>query len=169
MILGCLLISCTGNQEFQISGTVRNMQGSQIVYLQSIDGMFNSRSYDTLKINPDSTYTLTLPAEPWGIIYVYRRLSVMKYIKHSETNGGTWPFLVMSYSIKAGRFISIRQLLPKTWRHWNRNWSKLWNNNNGELRSNDIFIWHTAVVASLINSLITRFFIIQSQFCANLQ
>ncbi len=65
MILGYLLISCTDNQEFQISGTVRNMQGNQIVYFQSIDGMFNSRSYDTLKINPDSTYTLTLPAESY--------------------------------------------------------------------------------------------------------
>ena len=65
MILGCLLIACTGNQEFQISGTVRNMQGAPIVYLQSIDGMFNSRSYDTLKINPDSTYTLTLPADSY--------------------------------------------------------------------------------------------------------
>lgn len=146
MILGCLLISCTDNQEFQISGTVRNMQGTPIVYLQSIDGMFNSRSYDTLKINPDSTYTLTLPADSYRSIYAYRRLSIMKYIKHSETNGESWPFLVMLFSIKVGRFISIRQLLPKTWKHWNHNWSKRWNNNEGELCSNDIVIWHTAVV-----------------------
>lgn len=63
--LGCLLISCVDNKEIQISGTVRNMEGRQIVYFQSIDGMFNSQSYDTLRVNPDSTYTLTLPAEPY--------------------------------------------------------------------------------------------------------
>ena len=63
--LGCLLISCVDNKEIQISGTVRNMEGRQIVYFQSIDGMFNSQSYDTLRVNPDSTYTLTLPAESY--------------------------------------------------------------------------------------------------------
>ncbi len=63
--LGCLLVSCADNKEIQISGTVRNMQGRQIVYFQSIDGLFNSQSYDTLKVNPDSTYTLTLPAEQY--------------------------------------------------------------------------------------------------------
>lgn len=65
IVLGCLLVSCADNKEIQISGTVRNMQGRQIVYFQSIDGMFNSQSYDTLKVNPDSTYTLTLPAEQY--------------------------------------------------------------------------------------------------------
>lgn len=65
IVLGCLLVSCADNKEIQISGTVRNMQGRQIVYFQSIDGMFNSQSYDTLKVNPDCTYTLTLPAEQY--------------------------------------------------------------------------------------------------------
>lgn len=60
-----LLVSCTDNKEIEISGTVRNMQGRQIVYFQSVDGMFNSQSYDTLNINPDSTYTLILPAEEY--------------------------------------------------------------------------------------------------------
>lgn len=61
--LGGTLLSCTDNKDILISGTVRNMQGRQIIYFQSIDGMFNSLSYDTLRINPDSTYTLTIPAE----------------------------------------------------------------------------------------------------------
>lgn len=63
MALGCLLLSCAGSKEIKVSGTVRNMQGKQIVYYQSIDGMYNSQSYDSLKVNPDSTYTLTFPAE----------------------------------------------------------------------------------------------------------
>lgn len=63
LAFGGLFASCTDNNEMEISGTVRNMQGRQIVYFQSVDGMFNSQSYDTLKINPDSTYTLKLPAE----------------------------------------------------------------------------------------------------------
>ena len=65
LVFGSLLISCTHNDEMQISGKVRNMQGLPIVYYQSVDGMFNSQSCDTLKVNADSTYTLTLPAEQY--------------------------------------------------------------------------------------------------------
>ena len=65
LIFSSLLVSCAPNDEMQITGTVRNMQGSPIVYYQSVDGMFNSQSCDTLKVNADSTYTLTLPAEEY--------------------------------------------------------------------------------------------------------
>ena len=65
MALACLLIACVDNREIEISGMVRNLDGKQIVYFQSVDGMFNSQSFDTLKIHPDSTYTLTLPAEQY--------------------------------------------------------------------------------------------------------
>lgn len=75
MFLGSLLASCTHNDEFKISGTVRNMQGKQIVYFQSVDGMFNSLSYDTLKINADSSFLLTLPAEE------FKRVRFLQYGK----------------------------------------------------------------------------------------
>lgn len=65
LLLGSLLLSCTGNPGIQISGTVRNTGDYPIVYFQSVDGMFNSQTCDTLQINPDSTYTLTLPAEQY--------------------------------------------------------------------------------------------------------
>lgn len=91
MVLGFLLISCADNREIQLSGTVRNMQGKQIVYLQSIDGMFNSQSYDTLKINQDSTYILTLPADPYKrirfVLWGKKELgSVMTNKKKLEVN-----------------------------------------------------------------------------------
>lgn len=65
LALGALLVSCAPNDEMQISGTVKNMQGTPIIYYQSVNGMFNSQSCDTLKVNADSTYTLTLPAEQY--------------------------------------------------------------------------------------------------------
>lgn len=65
ILAGGLSASCTNNVEMQISGTVRNMQGAPIVYYQSIDGMFNSQRCDTLKINADSTFTLSFPNEKY--------------------------------------------------------------------------------------------------------
>ena len=62
-LAGGLLASCSESDEIQISGTVRNMQGKPVVYYQSVDGMFNAQRCDTLKVNPDSTFTLTFPAE----------------------------------------------------------------------------------------------------------
>ena len=64
-LVGGFLTSCANNDEMQISGTVRNMQGAPIVYYQSLDGMFNSQSCDTLKVNADSTFTLTFPTEKY--------------------------------------------------------------------------------------------------------
>lgn len=75
MFLGSLLVSCTHNDEIKISGIVRNMQGKQIVYFQSVDGMFNSLSYDTLKVNTDGTFLLTLPAEE------FKRVRFLQYGK----------------------------------------------------------------------------------------
>ena len=75
LFLGCLLVSCTHNDEIIISGTVRNMQGNQIVYYQSVDGMFNSLSCDTLKVNADSTFFLTFPAE------TFKRVRFLQYGK----------------------------------------------------------------------------------------
>ena len=64
-LAGGLLASCTNPDEMQITGKVRNMQGTPIVYYQSIDGMFNSKRCDTLKVNADSTFALTLPNEKY--------------------------------------------------------------------------------------------------------
>ena len=77
LLLGSLLLSCTDNSEIQISGTVRNTGDYPVVYFQSVDGMFNSQTCDTLQINPDSTYTLTLPAEQ------YKRLRFVLWGKKS--------------------------------------------------------------------------------------
>ena len=54
--------SCTGSHEIKITGSVKNLDGGTIIYQKSIDGMFNSQSQDTLKLNTDSTFSLTLPS-----------------------------------------------------------------------------------------------------------
>ncbi|CDE61356.1 antioxidant AhpC/TSA family [Parabacteroides sp. CAG:409] len=64
-LLGTTLFSCSDQKEIQITGTVRNLNGGMIVYQQSIAGMMNSKTVDTLQIQSDSTFTLTLPAEDY--------------------------------------------------------------------------------------------------------
>lgn len=64
-LLGTTLFSCSDQKEIQITGTVRNLNGGMIVYQQSIAGMMNSKTVDTLQIQSDSTFTLTLPAKDY--------------------------------------------------------------------------------------------------------
>lgn len=62
LLLGMALLSCTDQKEIQITGTVRNLNGGIIVYQHSIAAMMNTKTVDTLQIQSDSTFTLTLPA-----------------------------------------------------------------------------------------------------------
>ena len=59
--LGGLLASCADNSKVEITGKVRNTEGLNIVYSTTVDGMYNSQLIDTLKIEADSTFALTLP------------------------------------------------------------------------------------------------------------
>ena len=60
-LFGGVLASCSHSNEIQITGSVKNLAGGTIVYQKSIDGMFNSQAQDTLWLNADSTFSLTLP------------------------------------------------------------------------------------------------------------
>ncbi len=44
---------------------MRNLNGGMIVYQQSIAGMMNTKTIDTLQIQSDGTFTLTLPVEDY--------------------------------------------------------------------------------------------------------
>lgn len=50
LLLGTALLSCSDQKEIQITGTVRNLNGGMIVYQQSIAGMMNTKTIDTLQI-----------------------------------------------------------------------------------------------------------------------
>ena len=65
LLLGTALLSCSDQKEIQITGTVRNLNGGMIVYQQSIAGMMNTKTIDTLQIQSDGTFTLTLPVEDY--------------------------------------------------------------------------------------------------------
>lgn len=65
LLASSLLTACQSNPEIHITGTVRNLTEGKIVYLKSTDGMFNSKTSDTLQIQPDSTFSLTLPARQY--------------------------------------------------------------------------------------------------------
>lgn len=60
IVLGGLLASCADNSEVKITGKVRNTEGLNIAYSTTVDGMYNSQLIDTLNIEPDSTFSLTL-------------------------------------------------------------------------------------------------------------
>ena len=60
-LFGASWASCSHSNEIQITGSVKNLAGGTIVYQKSIDGMFNSQAQDTLWLNADSTFSLTLP------------------------------------------------------------------------------------------------------------
>ena len=77
-LLGTTLFSCSDQKEIQIIGTVRNLNGGMIVYQQSIAGMMNSKTVDTLQIQSDSTFTLTLPAEDYeGVNFIWYGKAVL--------------------------------------------------------------------------------------------
>ena len=75
LLLGTALLSCSDQKEIQITGTVRNLNGGMIVYQQSIAGMMNTKTIDTLQIQSDSTFTMTLPVED------YERVKFILYFK----------------------------------------------------------------------------------------
>lgn len=55
-----LCVGCTPRQEIIITGSVRHADGALLVCQRSVDGMFNSQTFDTLKLQKDSTFTLNL-------------------------------------------------------------------------------------------------------------
>ena len=59
--LGGLCAACISRPEIHITGSVRHADGALLVYQRSVGGMFNSQTFDTLKLQADSTFTLTLP------------------------------------------------------------------------------------------------------------
>lgn len=61
VLLFCVWLVCPANTTLQITGTLRNADKGTIVYRKSMAGMFNSFVRDTLLIEPDSTFSLTLP------------------------------------------------------------------------------------------------------------
>ena len=61
IVLGALFTSCADTSEIQITGKVRNTEGLNIVYSKTVDGMYNSQLIDTLRIEADSTFALTVP------------------------------------------------------------------------------------------------------------
>ena len=58
LLLGTALLSCSDQKEIQITGTVRNLNGGMIVYQQSIAGMMNTKTIDTLQIQSDSSFCM---------------------------------------------------------------------------------------------------------------
>lgn len=53
--------NCANKREIHIIGSVRNADSAPLIYYRSVDGMFNSQTFDTLNLQPDSTFALTLP------------------------------------------------------------------------------------------------------------
>lgn len=54
------LASCTP-QSTTIEGKVSNISGNTIIYWPTADGVYNSTRRDTLFVQADSTYHITLP------------------------------------------------------------------------------------------------------------
>ena len=69
--LGGLCAACTSRPEIHITGSVRHADGALLVYQRSVGGMFNSQTFDTLKLQADSTFTLTLPGGEYERVQFY--------------------------------------------------------------------------------------------------
>ena len=69
--LGGLCVGCTTRQEINITGSVRHADGALLVCQRSVDGMFNSQTFDTLKLQKDSTFTLKLPGGEYERLRFY--------------------------------------------------------------------------------------------------
>ena len=69
--VGGLCAACTARQEICITGSVRNADGELLVCRHSVGGMFNSQTGDTLELQPDSTFTLTLPGGEYERVEFY--------------------------------------------------------------------------------------------------
>lgn len=56
------LAGCT-SQPITLEGKVSNVSGNTIIYYPTMDGIYNSTSLDTLFVQADSTYRITLPGK----------------------------------------------------------------------------------------------------------
>lgn len=57
----CLLAACKP-QTITIEGIVKNAPDEPIVYYATADGIYNGYAVDTLRMQPDSSFTITIPA-----------------------------------------------------------------------------------------------------------
>ena len=80
--------SCSGSHEIKITGSVKNLEGGTIIYQKSIDGMFNSQAKDTLRLNADSTFSLTLPSNGYEQIRLF--LWGKRYLGSFIADGGNY-------------------------------------------------------------------------------
>lgn len=87
-VLAGTFASCTGSHEIKITGSVKNLNGGTIIYQKSIEGMFNSQSQDTLKLNTDSTFSLTLPSNGYEQIRLF--LWEKRYLGSFIADGGNY-------------------------------------------------------------------------------
>ena len=69
--MGGLCAACTTRPEIHITGSVRHADGALLVCQRSVGGMFNSQTFDTLKLQADSTFTLTLPGGEYERVQFY--------------------------------------------------------------------------------------------------
>lgn len=69
--MGGLCAACTSRPGIHITGSVRHADGALLVCQQSVGGMFNSQTFDTLKLQADSTFTLTLPGGEYERVQFY--------------------------------------------------------------------------------------------------
>lgn len=81
-------VSCTDSHEIKITGSVKNLDEGTIIYQKSINGMFNSQSQDTLKLNKDSTFSLTLPSNGYEQIRLF--LWGKRYLGSFIADGGNY-------------------------------------------------------------------------------
>lgn len=69
--MGGLCAACISRPEIHITGSVRHADGALLVCQRSVGGMFNSQTMDTLKLQADSTFTLTLPGGEYERVQFY--------------------------------------------------------------------------------------------------
>ena len=69
--MGGLCAACTSRPGIHITGSVRHADGALLVCQRSVGGMFNSQTFDTLKLQADSTFTLTLPGGEYERVQFY--------------------------------------------------------------------------------------------------
>lgn len=93
--------SCT-RPEIRITGSIRNADGATLLYRHSTDGIFDSQTLDTLRLDTDSTFTLTLPAD--GYEHIDFLLYGAKPLGGVISRGGDMQITIDS---KAGRTLSI--------------------------------------------------------------
>lgn len=93
--------SCTQPQ-IRITGSIRNADGATLLYRHSTNGIFDSQTLDTLHLDTDSTFTLTLPAE--GYEHIDFLLYGAKPLGGVISCGGD---MHITIDPKAGRTLSI--------------------------------------------------------------